>query len=189
MIYITNHKTFEQFTGQSKDGGALKMGDLMLEKLLFDACESFIKNIDRYNWSLIYESDFRCAIYAELIRSMDQKKIDEYLIFTEHKYGDFQADIAIGPNHEIAIEIKFSFTYFSLKYSDFINAKEQLLGYLDNGAKKAYLLCLDHQIPPEREPLSKTIDIKEIGLSGEWREINGKQVAGDTFLIATLKSN
>ena len=162
------------------------MNSLNLEELLLNSCDFFIKNIDKYNWSLIYEADLRCAIYAELIKYMNNDKFNEYPIRTEHKYGDFSADIAIGNNHEIAIEIKFSFTYWSLSISDFLNAKKQLQGYLQNGAKKAYLICLDHQIPPEREPLSKTIDISKIGLSGKWRKINGKEIAGDQFLIATL---
>lgn len=164
------------------------MGISNLDELLLNACESFIKNIDKYNWSLLYESDFRSAIYAELIKSMEREKYDEFPIRTEHKYGDFAADIAIGPNQEIAIETKFAFTYWSLRTSDLINAKRKLQEYLKNGAKKAYLLCLDHQIAPERKPLSETVDIKEIGLSGEWREIKGKQIAGDEFLIATLKT-
>lgn len=165
------------------------MSSLNLEELLLNACESFIKNIDKYNWSLIYESDFRCALYAELIKSMEQGKFDQFPIRTEHKYGDFTADIALGNNQEIAIETKLSFTYWPLKTSNLVNAKRQLKEYLKNGAKKAYLLYLDHQIPPEREPLSKTIDIREIGLSGEWRVINSKQISGDEFLIATLTNS
>jgi len=164
------------------------MSSLNLDELLLNACESFIKNIDKYNWSLFYESDFRCAIYAELIKSMERENYDEFPIHTEHKYGNFAADIAIGPNQEIAIETKFAFTYWSLRASDIINAKKQLQRYLQNGAKKAYLLCLDHQVAPERKPLSQTVDLKEIGLFGEWREINGKEITDDEFLIATLKN-
>ena len=163
------------------------MSILDLEGLLLNACESFIKNIDKYNWSLFYESDFRCALYAELIKSMEQEKFGQFPIHTEHRYGDFIADIVIGEKEEIAIEIKFAYTYWALRMSDLVKAKRQLQGYLESGAKKAYLICLDHQIPPEREPVSKTIDIREFGFSGEWRVINGEQVAGDEFLIATCE--
>lgn len=165
----------------------MNMSSLDLEGLLLNACESFIKNIDKYNRSLIYESDFRCALYAEIIKSMEQEKFDQFPIRTEQKYGDSKADITIGENKEIAIETKFSFAVNSLKTSDLVNAKRQLQEYLKNGAKKAYLICLDHLIPPYREPLSKTIDVREIGFSGEWRVINGKEVAGDEFLIATCE--
>lgn len=163
------------------------MACLNLEKLLLDACESFIKNIDKYNWAMIFESDFRCAIYAELISTMKQNEMAEYPVRTEHKYGNFSADIALGDNQEIAVELKFSFTDYLLKKTDFVKAKQQLEGYMKNGAQEAYLICLDHQVDPERGPLCKKIDIKQIGLSGDWREINGPLIAGDRLLIATLK--
>jgi hypothetical protein len=158
-----------------------------LEKLLLDACESFVKKIDKYDWALIYESDFRYAIYADLITTMEQMGLTEYPIRTEYKYGNFAADIAMGDNQEIAIELKFSVFDYPLKQSDFVKARQQLKGYLENGAQKAYLICLDHQIMPDREPLSRAIAVKEIGLSGDWREINGPLIAGDQLLIATLK--
>lgn len=165
----------------------IKMVIPSLEKLLFDACESFVKNISKYNWAMISESDFRCVMYAELVMAMEQKEMTEYPIRTEHKYGGFAADIAIGDNQEVAIELKFSVFDYPLKQRDFAKARKQIQGYLENGAKKAYLICLDHQISPEREPLFKAIDIRKIGLSGEWREINGPMIAGDEFLVATLE--
>ena len=104
----------------------------------------------------------------------------------EHKYGNFTADIAIGDHQEVAIETKFSFTYWALTASDFVRAKKQLEGYRVNGAQYAYLICLDHQILPDRRPISDIIDIEAIGLVGDWREINGPEIAGDKFLVAQL---
>jgi len=164
------------------------MNELNLDELLFKACDSFIKNINRYNWSLVYESDFCSAIYAELIKTMDREEMRNYIIRTEHKYGNFTADIAIGDHQEVAIETKFSFTYWALTTSDFVRAKKQLEGYIANGAKYAYLICLDHQIPPDRKPISDIIDIEAIGLVGDWREINAPEIAGDRFLVAQLKN-
>lgn len=100
------------------------MTEVNLKELLLEACDSFVKNINKYNWSMLYESDFRCAIYAELIKAMDRRGIEDYIIRTEHKYGDLGADVAIGENQEIAIETKFSHTYWALKNSDFIEAKK-----------------------------------------------------------------
>jgi len=162
------------------------MSDIDLKNLLLEACDSFVKNINKYNWSMLYESDFRCAIYAELIKAMDRKGMENYIIRTEHKYGNFTADMAIGDNQEVAVEIKFSYTYWTLRNDDFLDAKKQLEGYITNGAKDAYLICLDHQIPPEREPISDVIDIGAIGLIGEWKEINAPEIAGDKFLVAQL---
>ena len=162
------------------------MNNLNVEELLFEACDSFIKNIDKYNWALLYESDFRSAIYAELIKSMDEKQFNNYQIWTEYKYGAYSADIALGPKKEIAIETKFAYTYFPLKKSDLLQAKNQLVNYLENGAKKAYLLFLEHQLPPESEPLCDIIDLKELELTGDCREVDGEEVSGDKFLIANL---
>lgn len=120
---------------------------------------------------------------------MEQKGIDAYPIRTEYQYGNFKADIAIGDKQEVAVEIKFSYAEWSLSQRSFINAKRQLMNYLENGAKSAYLICLDHQVTPDRRPLSKTIDIKEIGLVGEWKEISSKEIAEDQFLIATLEKS
>ncbi|MFX0138903.1 MAG: hypothetical protein ACFFDN_35005, partial [Candidatus Hodarchaeota archaeon] len=149
--------------------------------MLFEACDSFVKNIDKYNWALLYESDFRSAIYAELIKCMDEKQISDYRIWTEYKYGDHSADIALGIDKEVAIETKFAYTYFPIRKSDLLQAKNQLVNYLENGAKKAYILFLEHQIPPESEPLCNVIDLKELGLTGECKEIDGEEISGDMF--------
>lgn len=162
------------------------MNNLDVEGLLFEACDSFVKNIDKYNWALFYESDFRSAIYTELIKRMDEKLFSYYPIWTEHKYGGHSADIALGYNKEIAIETKFAYTYFPLRKSDLFRAKNQLVNYLENGAKKAYLLFLEHQLPPESEPLCDMIDLKELGLTGECKDVDGEEVSGDKFLIAYL---
>ena len=155
-------------------------------ELLLEACDTFVKNISKYNWAMMYESDLRCAIYAELIKAMDRRGMKDYTVRTEHKYGDFQADIALGDKQELAIEVKYSFTYWRLRLDDFVNAKKQLGGYLSNGAKDAYLIVLDHQIPPERKPISDTIDIGAVGLVGEWRAIDAPEIAEDKFLVAQL---
>jgi len=159
---------------------------LFYENILRAACDSFISKIDQYNWALLYESDFRCALYTEIINIMEERGLDNFPIRTEHQYGNNDADIALGDNQEIAIELKFSYTYFPLNESDFIKAKNQILAYLENGAKKAYFICLDHQVPPDNKSLAEKINIEEIGFSGEWREVNGKEVSGDKFLIAEL---
>ena len=162
------------------------MSNLNIEGLLLKACDSFIKNIDKYNWALLYESDFRSAIYAELIKRMNEKQFSDYPIWTEYKYGNYSADIALGPNKEVAIETKFAYTDFRLRKSDLLQAKNQLVNYLENGANKAYLLFLEHQVPPESEPLCDIIDLKELGLTGECREVDGEEISGDKFLIAKL---
>jgi len=162
------------------------MSNSDIEELFFEACDSFIKNIDKYNWALLYESDFRSAIYAELIKVMDEKQFNDYTIWTEYGYGGNKADIALGSEKEIAVEIKFAYTDFPIGRPQLIKAKNQLMNYLKNGAKKAYLLYLEHQMDPDEVPLSKVIDLQKIGLSGEWKEINGQEVAGDQLLIATI---
>lgn len=164
----------------------LFMSNLSIEGLLFEACDSFVKKIDKYNWALLYESDFRSAIYAELIKCMDERQFSDYPIWTEYKYGDYSADIALGHNKEIAIETKFAYTYFPIRKSDLLKAKNQLVNYLEYGAKKAYLLFLEHQLPPESEPLCDIIDLKELGLTGECKDVDGEEVSGDKFLIANL---
>ena len=78
------------------------MSNSDIEELFLEACDSFIKNIDKYNWALLYESDFRSAIYAELIKAMDDKQFNNYPICTEHRYGGNIADIALGSEKEIA---------------------------------------------------------------------------------------
>lgn len=42
-----------------------EMDETGFEKMLFDACEKFIEDIEKFE--LIYESDFRYAIYAEAV--------------------------------------------------------------------------------------------------------------------------
>jgi len=162
------------------------MSNQDIEEVFFEACNSFIKNIDKYNWSLLYESDFRSAIYAELIKVMDEKHFNDYPIWTEYEYGANKADIALGSEKEIAVEIKFAYTDFPIGRPQIIKAKSQLVNYLKNGAKKAYLVYLEHQNYPDEVPLSKTIDLQKIGLSGEWKEINGEEIAGDQLPIATI---
>lgn len=162
------------------------MSNQDIEKIFFEACDSFIKNIDKYNWSLFYESDFRSAIYAELIKSMDKKQLNNYPICTEYRYGGNRADIALGYGQEIAVEIKFTYTDHPISRYKFNKTKNQLIAYIKNGAKKAYLLYLEHQNYPDKLPLSKVIDIQKLGLSGEWKEINGEEIAGDQLLIATI---
>jgi len=158
-----------------------------IKSILHEAIDSFIVNIGKYNWSLFYESDFRSALYVEFIRTMDRKGKNGYPIRTEHKYGKFQADIALGDKQEVAIELKFAYTSLYLYVNDFKKARVQINGYLQNGAKAAYLVVLDHQIDPTRKPISEIIEIGDIGLQGEWKEIkNSSDEVFDRILVSSL---
>ena len=137
--------------------GVVEMGEVSLEIILFDACKKFVEEIEKFEFCLLYESDFRHAIYAELIKTMDERGMANYPIRTEHKYGDRQADISLGENQEIAVEIKFTFTYWRPTRPYFQEAKEQLEYYLKNGAKKAYLVYLDFWSPLRGEAHRKCL--------------------------------
>ena len=161
--------------------------EVSFETILLDACDRFLEEIEKFKFYLLYESDFRCAIYAELVKVMDEKGMADYPIKTEHKYRERQADISLGRNQEIAVEMKFTYTYLRPKRSGFQEAKEQLEYYLMNGAKKAYLVYLDFQPPPESVDTSKVFDIEEFGLSGEWKPISTEEGTIGEFLIATAR--
>lgn len=162
------------------------MGEVNFETILFNSCEKFVEEIEKFEFCLLYEPDFRHVIYAELIKIMDEREMANYPIRTEHKYGDRQADISLGENQEIAVEIKFTFTYWRPTKSYFQEAKEQLEYYLKNGAKKAYLVYLDFWPPPESISASKMFNIEEFGLSGKWKTISTEKGDIGDFLIATI---
>ncbi len=140
-----------------------------LERILSSACRNFIDKIDKFE--LVYESDLRYAVYAEMLKAMDARRIERYPIRTEHKYGDSAADFSLGENHEIAVEFKFTFAYIPPSPVSALRAgKEQLEQYLKNGAGRALLIYLD--VPPgERDSASKLVHLEDFGLSGKWTEI------------------
>ena len=162
------------------------MGEVSFETILFDACEKFVEEIEKFESCLLYEPDFRHAIYAELIKIMDEKGMANYPIRTEHKYGDRHADISLGENQEIALEIKFTYTYFGSPFSTLRDAKDQSEYYLKNGAKKAYIVYFDFHPPGERESASEMIKIEDLGLSGEWKTVSTEKGYIGDFLIATI---
>lgn len=156
------------------------------ETILFNACEKFVEDIDKFEFCLLHESDFRYAIYAELIKIMDEKGMANYPIRTEHKYGDRQADISLGENQEIAVEAKFTTAYWGSSWSAVREGKEQLKHYLKSGAKKAYLVYFDFGPPGERGGASEMINIEEFGLSGKWKTISTEKGNIGDFLIAKI---
>jgi hypothetical protein len=165
----------------------VEMGEVSFETILFEACKKFVEEIEKFEFSLLYETDFRYAIYAELIKIMDEGGMANYPIRTEHKYGDRRADISLGENQEIAVEIKFTAAYFRPQPRSAVReAKEQLKYYLKNGAKKAYVVYFDFKPPGERGTASEIINIEEFGLSGEWKTILTKKGDIGDFLIAAI---
>ena len=76
------------------------MDEISLEKILIDACEKFVEEIETFEFCLIYESDLRYGIYAELVKIMDERGMVNYPIRTEHKYGDSEPNFSLGKNHE-----------------------------------------------------------------------------------------
>ena len=161
------------------------MDETDVESMLVDACEKFVEEIEKFEFCLIYESDLRYAIYAELVKIMDERGIVNYPIRTEHKYGNSVADFSLGENHEVAVEFKFTHRFFEPSpFSALREGKDQLERYLNNSAKKAYLVYLD--VPPgERDPASMFIHLEDFGLSGEWKKISTKQGYFGDILLAT----
>lgn len=152
-------------------------------KMLLQACENFIEDLKKFYYSMIREEDFRCAIYAEILRVMDKLGLSDYNIRTQNDYGGRLADIALGEKQEVAIELKFSLTYFRPSRATFVEASQQLKHYLANGAKTAYLLYLHHADP--EEDVSKKFDLSEFDLTGQWKTIPHNGVI-DNLLIATV---
>jgi len=163
------------------------MGGVRFETILSDACSKFVEEIDKFESWLISESDFRCAIYAELVKVMDEKRLTNYPILTEYNYGDKKADISLGEDRDVAVELKFGFYRWGPSPRQGIrDGRDQLAYYLKNGAKKAYLVFFDFWPPGERASASEIVDVDEFGLSGEWKEVSTHQGFVGDLLIATI---
>jgi len=162
------------------------MDETNFEKMLFDACERFAKEIEKFKFSLVYESDFRYALYAELVKIMDERGMVNYPLRTEHKYGDNQADFSLGEEHEVAVECKFTYPLWGPSPASALReGKEQLARYLKNGAKKACLVYLDLH-SGEGEPASSFIHLEGFSLSGEWRKISTEEGYFCDLLVAMI---
>lgn len=155
-------------------------------KILFLACEKLLSDLDRFTYSFVYEADFRCGLYSEIVDIMEQEGLMDYHIRAEHIYEDpkNKADIALGENQEIAIELKFDLGWVK---TDFIKATEQLENYLLHGAKEAFLIYLHRFLPEYFVLASKKIDIDKIGLEGDWKIIGTDSDIIGELLIAILK--
>lgn len=163
------------------------MDEPSFETILFSAINKFVDEIDRFESSLLSESDFRCAIYAELVRVMDERGMTEYPILTEYNYGDRRADISLGDKLDFAVELKFGFAFWGASPREALrDGRNQLKYYLKNGAKKAYLVFFNFWPPGERTTASETINIRESGLLGEWKKVSSQQEYIGDLLIATV---
>ena len=156
--------------------------------ILLNAGDRFLADLEKFRYSLV-ESDFRCAIYAEIIKEMDDLGMKEYPIRTEYLIGNKKVDIALGENQEVAVELKSGFPFYRVKDAKIHEVMGNLDYYREKG-KVPYFMYFDYQVSTKDESsAAERFNPKELGLSGEWKIIpiieNGEKKGVHCFLLAS----
>lgn len=165
------------------------------KKVLFHACENFAKTLPKFRKVLLTEEDFKCAIYAEILKAFDALGKMDYCVQTDVWYPGIgphpwyepeqvHAHIALGERKEVAVVLSLSRQWIRPGDYVFENACEKLKNCLSKGARAAYFVYLHHL---DKDDISKKFSISDFGLSGQWKTVLLEDGIIDNFLVATVK--